>query len=165
MYVLDHDRQISLIREMTQLRKDPESWEVYYHHPTTNAMWKSYFPKSRTNKRGPKILRTEPVPDDLKDRLEECLIEPVQENAMGLGIELSTCPEKWESVINILEKNHRSYPRKQLKLFLEHLGVEDYKILFDELNYDSNNKDIDVSKLNALARRSKIIRYKRFWFF
>jgi|AntRauTorcE11898_2_1112593.scaffolds.fasta_scaffold16931_2 hypothetical protein len=165
MYVIDHDRQISLISEMTQLRKDSESWEVYYHHPTTNAMWKSYFPKANGKKRGPKILRTEPVPDRLEDRFENCLVEPETENAIGLGIELSTTPGIWQAVIEILENNYRRYDRKQLKLFLKQLGVENYDTKLDEINGDVKDLDLTEEELKKMSRRAKIIRFKRFWSF
>lgn len=165
MYVLNHDRQISLIREMTQLRRDNERWEVYYHHPTTNAMWKSYFPKANEQGRGPKILRTEPVPESLEERLEHCLVEPEAENAIGLGIELSTNPALWNPVIEIVENKYRQYHRKQLSLFLDHLGIEDYKSLFSELEYDVQSFSFTKGDLDKLAKRSKVVRFKRFWFF
>lgn len=165
MYVLDHNRQISLIREMTQLRKDSESWEVYYHQPSTNAMWKSYFPKANDEHRGPKILRTEPVPDRLEDRLDNCLKEPIPENAIGLAIELSARPQQWESIITVLDDNYRRYDRKQLSLFLKNLGVEDYKKTLDELNVSLQEVELTENNFKKLARRSKIIRFKRFWFF
>lgn len=165
MYVLDHDRQISLIREMTQLRRDNESWEVYYHHPTTNAMWKSYFPKANGDGCGPKILRTEPVPEHLEDHFENCLVEPEAENAIGLGIELSTTPGIWKSAIEIAENNYRSYHRKQLSLFLNNLGIENYHLLFSEIKYDLKDLNLTEKELKKLGHRSKIIRFKRLWFF
>lgn len=165
MYVLDHNRQISLIREMTQLRKDSESWEVYYHHPSTNAMWKSYFPKASGEHRGPKILRTEPVPDSLEDRLDECLKEPAPENAVGLAIELSARPQQWESIIKLLEGNYREYHRKQLPLFLKNLGVENYHEALDEISPGLQDLDLTEKELKKLARGSKMIRFKRLWFF
>ncbi|MDZ7717006.1 MAG: hypothetical protein U5J95_12405 [Balneolaceae bacterium] len=134
MYVLDYDRQLTLIREMTQLRKDSDDWVVYYHHPSTNEMWKSYFPKATKEQKGPKILRTEPVPEKLEDRLDECLKSNSEENAIGLGIELSVEPQKWEQVISLIEKEYRSYNRKQLSKFLEYLCVESYKELFEEID-------------------------------
>lgn len=161
MYVLDRNRQISLIREMTQLRKDNDNWEVYYHHPSTNAMWKSYFPKANGKRRGPKILRTEPVPDSLEGRLDNCLIDANPENAIGLGIELSVKPGQWEVMINLLEMNYRQYDRKQLSRFLHHLGLEN----FEEVRHYHPGFDIPPDKLNELIRRAKIVRFKRFWFF
>lgn len=165
MYVLDHDRQILLIREMTQLRKDSENWEVYYHHPSTNAMWKSYFPKANGKHRGPKILRIEPLPESLEGRLESCLQDSIPENAMGLGIELSVSPQQWEPVISLLEENYRQYDRKQLSLFLMHSGIEEYQQVFEDLNHSYDDFNFTEEKLEQLARRSKVIRFKRFWFF
>lgn len=160
MYVLDRDRQISLIREMTQLRKDNENWEVYYHHPSTNAMWKSYFPRANGKRRGPKILRTEPVPEHLKRRLDTCLIDAVPENAMGLGIELSVTPEHWEAVVQLLETNYRRYNRSQLSLFIQHLSIDDY----DGIAQCSPKCSLSKEKITDLGRRAKIVRFKRFWF-
>jgi hypothetical protein len=165
MYILDTDQQISLIREMTQLRKDAQRWEVYYHHPSTNAMWKSYFPKATGNNRGPKVLRTEPVPDLLEKRLENCLIEDIPENAIGLGIELSAKPERWEQTMDIVAQNYHRYHRRQLPLFLENLGIENYKTLFKEIDYDPEANNIPIGSFDSLARQSKKIRFKRFWSF
>lgn len=165
MYILDYERQLSLIREMTQLRKDNDHWEVYYHHPSTNEMWKSYFPRATGEHRGPKILRTEPVPERLEDRLDECLKSSIEENAIGLGIELSVEPQKWEQVISLIEKQYRSYNRKQLKRFLQYLGVENYTTLFDELGIEIEDLEMDEKTFKNLSWRSRKIRFKRFWFF
>lgn len=165
MYILDYDRQISIIREMTQLRKDSDEWVVYYHHPSTNEMWKSYFPRATDQQKGPKILRTEPVPEKLEDRLDECLTSEVEENAIGLGIELSVEPQTWEQIISLLEKRYRSYNRKQLRQFLDALSIENYTELFEELGYDISELSLTENELDHLAWRSKVIRFKRFWFF
>ena len=165
MYVLDRERQVTMIEEMTQLRKNSQSWEVYYHHPSTNAMWKSYFPRATKNERGPKILRIEPVADELEERLANCLVEPEEENAAGLGIELSTQPENWEQVMDILNQNYRRYHRKQLPIFLKHLGVEQYESLFKDIKYSIEDGNFSKEKFDELAYASKKIRFKRFWFF
>ena len=165
MYVLDRDQQVSLIGEMTQLRKDPQKWEVYYHHPSTNAMWKSYFPRATAEERGPKILRTEPVPEQLEERMDNCLIEEETQNAIGLGIELSTIPDQWPQVLAILEENYRRYHRSQVPVFLEHLGIEAYEPLFAQINYNLEASDLSKSDFHDLAYRSRKLRFKRFWFF
>lgn len=165
MYVLDYNQQLSLIREMTQLRKDSDDWVVYYHHPSTNEMWKSYFPKATNQQKGPKILRTEPVPEKLEDRLDECLKSNIEENAIGLGIELSVEPQKWEQIISIIEEDYKSYNRKQLKKFLKYLCVESYNQLFEEINHSPSDYDLKEEDLKNLAWRSKVVRFKRFWFF
>lgn len=165
MYILDYERQLSMIREMTQLRKDSDEWVVYYHHPSTNEMWKSYFPKATDQHKGPKVLRTEPVPEKLEDRLDECLKSEVPENAEGLGIELSVAPQKWEEIITLLEENYRKYNRKQLTQFLASLGIEDYQNVFDELDYTLEQFNLTAEKLDELAWRSKKLRFKRFLFF
>ncbi len=165
MYVLDHKRQLSLIGEMTQLRRDSNTWEVYYHHPTTNVMWKSYFPKATEKNRGPKILRTEPVPDQLDERLEQGLAEEEAENAIGLGIELSAAPGKWMQIMDILERHYRSYHRKQLSLFLKSLKMEDYESLFQEIGYTLSDNAVTKNDFDDLVKRSKKLRFKRFWFF
>lgn len=164
MYVLDYDRQLSLIREMTQLRKDSEKWIVYYHHPSTNEMWKSYFPRATEQKKGPKILRTEPVPGNLQERLFRCLTSDAHEDAIGLGIELSVEPQKWETIISTVEDNRREYDRKQLERFLKYLGVETPDDLFAEIGHSPSDYGLDKEDLSDLAWRSKLVRLKRFFF-
>lgn len=165
MYILDYDRQLSMIREMTQLRKDAKEWVVYYHHPSTNEMWKSYFPKATPKNRGPKILRTEPVPEKLEERLNECLKSDIVENAIGLGIELSVEPQRWEEIITIVESRYKSYNRKQLSRFLNYLCVENYSSLFEEIGFKPEESGLDIQIFKNLAWRSRVVRFKRFWFF
>lgn len=166
MYILDYHRQLELIREMTQLRKDDENWVVYYHHPTTNEMWKSYFPKASNGHRGPKILRQEPVPENLAERFDECLTGDNTDNAIGLGIELSVNPAKWDAILTVLEKCYHRYEREQLSLFLKYLGIFDPEKLFDEINRKPAEFDLDKRKLKELKRRARMIKIKRlirFW--
>lgn len=165
MYILDYDRQISMIREMTQLRKDTENWVVYYHHPTTNEMWKSYFPRANGEKRGPKILRTEPVPDELEVRIDECLTSDEKENAMGLGIELSVRPDQWAKIMEIIEQDYRKYDRKQLITFLEHLEIFNPEAFFEEIGRSPDIYGLTSEELNELSWKAKKLRFKRFWVF
>jgi len=147
---------------MTQLRKNTEELEVYYHHPSTNEMWKSCFPRATSENRGPKILRTEPVPEKIEDRLDECLINNVEENAIGLGIELSVNPEKWPDILSVIEEKYLSYNRKQLSLFLNYLSIENPRTLFEQIEV---NTDFSDKELRKMAQRSKLIRFKRFCIF
>lgn len=117
MYILDPEQQRTMIAEMEQLRKDSQSWEVYYHHPVTNSMWKSFFPVANDKEHGPKLLRTEPVAVELKQRLDNCLIENNSEDAVGLAIELSAAPTKWKKILTITAQHYREYHRRQLSLF------------------------------------------------
>lgn len=165
MYILDYNQQLNLIREMTQLRKDADNWVVYYHHPSTNEMWKSFFPKATEEDRGPKLLRTEPVPERLEDQLQQCLTGGIEENAIGLGIELSVNPQKWEKIISLIEDHYREYDRNQLSLFLDHLGLEKGENLFKEIGHPTADFGMDKETLKKLSWRSKKVRFKRFWSF
>jgi len=164
MYIIDQQRQQALIAEMTQLRKDNQSWEVYYHNPATNVMWKSFFPKATSASRGPKILRTEPVPHELEKRLDDCLVHDNADDAIGLAIELSVEPEKWEQIIDIAAHNYRRYNRKQLSLFLKELGVERFEELFEEIGFDLSKTTLTKETFKMLARRSRRLRFKRFFY-
>lgn len=170
MYITDHTRQVSLISEMKQLRKDSKKCEVYYHHPYTNQMWKGFFPKANEDGLGPKILRHEPVPASIEDHLWICLTEEAPENAIGLGIEWSVKPELWPSIFQILESQYSHYNRNQLKLFLEHLNLDEAKnkFAFKATNGDTNDhfnevKSVTGDELNNLLWRSRKIRMKRFF--
>ncbi|HLR76758.1 MAG TPA: hypothetical protein VK106_03800 [Balneolaceae bacterium] len=165
MYVINQKDQNVLLSEMTMLRKDSETLEAYYHHPSTEMMWKSFFPRANAHRRGPKILRTDPVPEQLEEWLEDCLSDKNIENARGLGIELSALPHLWQDLLNIIEQDYRKYGRKQLRVFFKYLRINKYEELFKELNIDPKEIEIEKETLNKLSRRSKIIRFKRFWFF
>lgn len=164
MYVVDRDRQIMLIREMTQLRKDPQSWEVYYHHPTTNNMWKSYFPRARGEDRGPKVMRVEPVPEPLDVLVNRCLESNSVDDAIGLGLELSVNPSRWESVMEVLEQHWSTWKRGQLKIFLRYLGVEQHTSLFEEIDYHPDSDGLAEEHFEDLRRRARNLRWKRFFY-
>lgn len=165
MYILDRERQVALIREMTQLRKDTDKWVVYYHHPTTNEMWKSYFPYGAGDGQGTKIMRKEPVSEDLKERVDRCLSSREEENAAGLGIDYSVSPGKWESLVDHLEDHYRKYRRKQLSVFLDHLGIFEFESLFRKLNYVPSDDGWKETHYRDLARRCRKIKFKRLLFF
>lgn len=161
MYIVEHTQQVQLIKEMTQLRRDMENFVVYYHHPHTNQMWKSFFPVASNGDLGPKLLRHEPLPE-LDELLDICLSEDVPENAVGLGIELSVAIEKWMAIFDILEKNYSNYQSGQLKLFLNNLELDKYQekiksgIGNDEATYIEMENEI-----KKLTWRSKKLKLKK----
>lgn len=163
MYIIDHDKQIALINEMKQLRKNTKKYEVYYHHPFTNQMWKSFFPRADEEELGPKLLRHEPAPTDINERLNICLGEQVPENAVGLGIEWSARPELWPSIIQALENRYSHYERSQLKLFLNNLQLDEAKEKFSEEPVTKGKKEITADLVGDLIWRSRKIRMKRFF--
>lgn len=166
MYVLDYKRQVALIKEMVQLRKDDEKWEAYYHHPSTNEMWKSFFPKANGKKRGPKLMRIEPVPEKLEERLDLCLTSDNEDDAIGLGVELSVDPQKWDQLLTIIEENYRNYDRSQLKTFLKKVGVLDYERILDELEHTLQDFGLDEKNMKKLVWRTRKVLFKKliiFW--
>jgi hypothetical protein len=165
MYVVDPQQQQTLIAEMHQLRRDNRTWEVYYHHPSTNVMWKSFFPIAGKKGKGPKLLRTEPVADQLNQRLDNCLIENNRGNALGLGIELSAAPEHWKQIMDIISQYYKKYCRRNLSLFLKTLGIEEFREHFSKIDFDPVEHGLTENHFADLARRSKKLRFKRFWFF
>lgn len=148
---------------MTQLRKDAQNYVVYYHHPYTNQMWKSFFPRATEGELGPKLLRHEPVPGNLRKHLSICLTEDVPENAIGLGIELSVSIHKWPQIFKILEEDYSNYHRGQLSLFLNHLKVEEAKKHINELDKRLDELQVSDKDLNQLAWRSRKLKMKRFF--
>lgn len=165
MYIVDHDKQVALINEMKQLRKDSQKFEVYYHHPYSNQMWKSFFPRANSENLGPKLLRHEPVPADIEEQLDICLIEEVPENAIGLGIEWSAEPKLWPSIIEVLENRYSRYDRTQLKRFLDNLQLDESRA---KLPVEQEKDGEQVPKVSAdlvenLIWRSRKIRIKRFF--
>lgn len=161
MYIVDPSQQIELIREMTQIRKDMEKWMVFYHHPYTNQMWKSFFPKATEKDRGPKLLRHEPLQENLRDYLMACLKEDVPENAIGAGIEQSADMEKWPEIMDVLEQDYKEYERSQLRLFLKNLNVERYQENMEELNINPESLSLSEKDLKSLSWRSKKLKLKK----
>lgn len=165
MYIIDHEKQIALINEMKQLRKNSKKYEVYYHHPYTNQMWKGFFPRANGDELGPKLLRHEPPPADIEEQMNICLREEAPENAIGLGIEWSAKPEIWPSVIQALEKQYAHYNRTQIKLFLENLQLDEAKenLPAEPKKEESFDWDISADLVGDLIWRSRKIRMKRFF--
>jgi len=164
MYIIDHKKQIALINEMRQLRKNTKKYEVYYHHPYTNQMWKSFFPLADGDQLGPKLLRHEPIPSDISECLNICLSERAPENAIGLAIEWSAKPHLWPKIIQALEKEYSHYDRSQLKLFLDHLDLDDSKgFTIEETSDEQPQKEVSAEKVDNLIWRSRKIRLKRFF--
>jgi hypothetical protein len=165
MYIVDREKQRSLIREMKQLRQNTKNYEVYYHHSYTNQMWKSFYPQARDDELGPKLLRHEPVPADVEERLNICLGEQAAENAVGLGIEWSARPELWPMIIQCLEKRYTSYDRTQISLFLNNLQLDERSAeQLDQPNLQGETSfPISTDTLNNLIWRCRKLRMKRFF--
>lgn len=158
MYIVDHNQQVRLIKEMTQLRRDLNCYEVYYHHPHTNQMWKSFFPVASNEDLGQKLLRHEPLPENLAELLNICLIEEAPENAIGLGIEMSTLIDEWPYIFDLLDKNYSKYDRRQLRRFLKHLSVEKYPERIEDIDQIEalNMSEKDLKKLVWRSRKLKV---------
>lgn len=164
MYIIDNEKQIDLIREMKQLRKDSNKYEVYYHHPYTNQMWKSFFPLSDKESLGPKLMRHEPMPTDIEKCLKICLAEYAPDNAIGLGIEWSIHTALWPDIIKALEQNYSNYQRAQLKLFLNHLNMGEVAPAEKEKEQSPDKlPEFTGEELHNLIWRSRKIRMKRFF--
>lgn len=161
MYITDHAHQVQLIKEMTQLRRDVDNYEVFYHHPHTNQMWKSFFPTAKNGELGPKLLRHEPLPESFDELMNVCLTEDAPENATGLGIEFSDDLSRWTQIIEILEKNYSKYNRKQVRLFLDELGISDYQRKLEVAKLHSNIS-LTESDLKSLLWRSRKLKTKSF---
>lgn len=154
-----------MIGEMKQIRKDATNYEVYYHHPFTNQMWKSFFPKADGKDLGPKLLRHEPPPTSIEESLNICLSEDEPENAIGLGIEWSAKPHLWPEIIQALENRYAHYDRTQLKLFLNHLNMDKSKEAESEKTIKKETTQVTAEKIGDLIWRSRKIRMKRFFVF
>lgn len=162
MYIIDNKRQIERINSMVPLRKNLETFEVYYHDPSTGEMWKSFFPKGYHEHKGPKLLRPEPLPKSLELQLEICLNSTDNSDAIGLGIECSVKPEKWETILDLLDKNRSNYLRSHLTTFINHLGVLDPENALKDVELNPDEAGLSPDKLIRLKKRARMIKIKRF---
>jgi hypothetical protein len=159
MYITDHAQQVQLIKEMTHLRRDLDMYEVYYHHPQTNQMWKSFFPLGRNGELGPKLLRQEPLPENLEELLLICLSEDAPENAVGLAIEMTAKIHEWPEVFRILKENYSDYNRKQVRFFLKNFNVKKYPEIIESL-YEGQEVNLSEKELKKLVWRSRRLKFK-----
>jgi hypothetical protein len=160
MYIIDYKKQNQMMKEMLQVRRDLENCIVYFHHTLTDQMWKSFFPRAAGKELGPKLLRHDPVPDSLVEHISICLTENVPENAIGLGIEFSAQIERWPEIIRILEDNRKSYESKQVKLFLKHLKINQFKDNIQQLGINQEDLVLTDQDLKQLRRRTWKLRLK-----
>lgn len=163
MYIVEPSQQIELIKEMTQLRKDTEKCEVYFHHTMNDQMWKSFFPRATEEGLGPKLLRHDPLPESLEERIKICLEEDVPENAVGLGIELSTEMEKWPLILDVLEENRRALEAAQIRLFLNYLQLGSYEENIRQLQINKEDLGISDKEFKKLLWRSRKLKFKSYF--
>lgn len=161
MYIIDNKRQIERIRDMVTVRKNMDTFEVYYHDPSTGKLWKSFFPKGFKKHVGPKLLRPEPLPENLELQLEICLNSPDDSDAIGLGIECSVKPEKWEEIIEILNKNRKKYLRSNLNTFIKYLGVLAPEASLKEIKLSPEEASLTKEKISSLKKKARRIKLKR----
>lgn len=163
MYIINNKRQLERIKDMVTVRKNMDTYEVFYHDPSTGELWKSFFPRGFQQHKGPKLLRPEPLPDNLELQLEICLNGTNDSDAIGLGIECSVKPEKWEEIIEILDKNRKKYLRSHLSTFIKHLGILHPEESLNEIQVKPENVGLNTDKLNALKKKARWIKIKSFF--
>lgn len=163
MYILNQQRQRERINEMVTVRKNMETFEVFYHDPATGELWKSFYPKGYKRNESLKLLRPEPLPDKLELQLELCLNSTDDTDAIGLGIECSVKPEYWIEIIEILDKNRKKYLRSHLSTFIKHLGVLHPEKSLKEVQIDPLTHDLDQDTLHQLKKKARLIKIKRFF--
>jgi len=163
MYITDHTQQFQLIKEMTHLRRDLEKYVVYYHHPQTNQMWKSFFPLGTNGELGPKLLRHEPLPEDFEELLLICLSEDAPENAIGLAIEMTAKIDQWPEIFRLLKENYSDYNRKQIRFFLKNFEVNNYQQIIESL-YEGKEVNLSEKEQKKLVWRSRRLKLKSLLF-
>lgn len=165
LYILDYKEQIRRTNQMVTVRKNMETFEMYYHDPQAGELWKSFFPKYSTKNRGPKLLRPEPLPENLELQLESCLTSTEKTDSIGLGIELSAHPNQWPEIIALLKKNSSSYHRSNFFLFLKHSGLLHPLTSLRELGKTPETIGSTLKGLKRIRSQAKIIKFKRFFGF
>ncbi|MEX0661017.1 MAG: hypothetical protein WEA58_04975 [Balneolaceae bacterium] len=163
MYIVEPNQQIELMKEMTQLRRDTENCVVYFHHTMNDQMWKSFFPRATEDGLGPKLLRHDPLPESLEERIKICLDEEVRENAIGLGIDLSTEMDQWPRIIEILEQNRRALNARQIRLFLDHLQISSYEKNIQDLHINTDETGLNNKDFKKLLWRSRKLKFKSYF--
>ncbi|MDR9415905.1 MAG: hypothetical protein RI564_06465 [Gracilimonas sp.] len=163
MYIVNTKRQVERINEMITLRKNMETFEVYYHDPSTGKLWKSFFPRGYKQHKGPKLLRVDPPPSSMEHQLHLCLNSPDDGDAIGLGIEWSVKPEKWQEILELLHKNRKRYQRANLNTFINHLGVLKPRQSLHEIDVKPMDIGLQEEDLNELTKKARYIKLKRFF--
>lgn len=161
MYIINNKRQIERISEMVTLRKNMDTYEVYYHDPSTGELWKSFFPRGFKQHKGTKLLRPDPLPNELELQLEICLNSADNSDAIGLGIECSVKPEKWGEILDLLHKNRKNYLRSHLNTFIKHLGVLNPQESLKDIDVDPKEIGLNQDFLKQLTKKAKRIQLKR----
>lgn len=161
MYIINTKRQIERIQELVTLRKDMDTFEVYYHDPATGELWKSFFPKGYQRDGATKLLRPEPLPKNLELQLELCLNSNDDTDAIGFGIECSVKPEIWKELLDILDRHRNEYIRTHLNTFIKHLGVLQPDKTLKEIDLNPEKAGLSEADLKAIKKKARWIRLKR----
>lgn len=161
MYIINNKRQLERIKTMVPVRKNMSTYEVYYHDPITGDLWKSFFPRGYNSRNGLKLLRREPLPENLELQLEMCLNGKDDSDAIGLGIEFSVKPDLWLTILNLLDKNRKFYLRSNLNTFLKHLGVLEPAKTLREVQINPADFNLDDAALLEIKKKAKQLKLKR----
>lgn len=165
LYILDYKEQNRRTNKMVTVRKNMETFEMYYHDPSTGELWKSFFPKHTPDSRGPKILRTEPLPESLELQLKNCLTSPDEADSVGLGIELSAKPKQWAEIVALLKENSKTYHRSNFFLFLKYSGLLHPFATLEKIGKTSESSGFTKKELRRMRRQTKFVKFKRFFGF
>lgn len=163
MYVLNYKKQVERISQMIPLRKNDQTFEVYYHDPQSGELWKSFFPYGKKKSNDLKLLRPEPLPLSIEHQLELCLNSGNIADAAGLGIEYSLSPEKWDEILSVLDLNRKRYVRSGFFEFFKKLGIKNPEKNLSALQTDSTKELLPKKQLLSLKRRAKKLWLKKFF--
>lgn len=163
MYVLNYKKQVERISQMIPLRKNDQTFEVYYHDPQSGELWKSFFPYGKKKSNDLKLLRPEPLPLSIEHQLELCLNSGNKSDAAGLGIEYSLDPEKWDEILTLLNANRKRYVRSGFFEFIKHLGVKEPEKTLTTLQTDLNSEPLTKEQLLSLKKRAQKLYLKKFF--
>ncbi len=123
MYVLKLEDQVQILQGLTLSETTDGGWTRTYRDPLTGEIWLLYHVHSETQGGGSPVLRKEPLPERLSDRLSMAFASGREDDIVGLAWDLSPEYESWPEVLEWLELKHGSLAKDAVASFIRSLSV------------------------------------------
>jgi hypothetical protein len=123
VYVLKREDQEEILQRLTLTEVTDDGWTRKYRHPLTGEIWSLYYVYGELQGGGFPVLRKEPLPERLSDRLSTAFASGREDDVVGLAWDLSSEHEKWSEVLDWLEAKRGSLSTEAVASFIRCLSV------------------------------------------
>lgn len=157
MYILDHDQQEALLRQLVLIEHRDGGWSATYNDPSTKKTWILFRHHGESHGGGMRVLREEPPPKLLSDWLTMCFSSGNSDDVRGLAWELSGGYDQWEGILDWLEARPVVISPGHLKLFIDNLEILPPRNRRSVVGKTIQEIDKDYDFFKGLSKRAKLL--------